>query len=407
MRARTRHSCRWLLAILALFSILSLESRAEESGDSLEAVLEVHMSDSGVKVVTENGTRKAMAGAEDFADDSSSRPHRYDDKDGRFYFDDDVVVGDDETVPDALVVLFGDLDVYGKVRGDVVVVMGDLTLHDQGSIGGDAVCLGGDVSSDSTAAFQGEVVCFPVSALLTGKGWNVLNGSPLRTRADGWIDSHPSHRDHHGLRAFGRILKLLGMLLLAWLLHALFRRRVVNVTDTLHRRPWKCLLLGLLYFFGLIVLFIPLLITLVLLLAFLAIILSPIPPLMILVLLAFLLSVSVIVLALVFVPAMVPILAFSRFTWEERGVPALLSLTLWVLIAWGLASLFEWPGGLPAALAVFVEFLFYAFGIGAMLASRMGSVFIPRRRLEEDPATGASADPSLPESESEPPPAEA
>jgi hypothetical protein len=397
---------RLLVSVLALG--LFTFAWAENSTDSTETVLEVHMSDASVRVVTETETREELRHDDSYSDDTSVEVRYFDDEDGRFYFDEDVVIDSDERIGDAVVVLFGDLDVYGQISGDVVIVMGDLTLHDHGSIAGDAVCLGGKVASDSTSVFEGEVVCFPISALLTGKGWKVLTGSENQIEIDSWANHDNTFSvNTGGLSAFGQVLKLLGMLFVALLLQIIFRRRIEKVTSTLRYRPWKSLLFGLLFFLGLIVLFIPVIITLVLVLAFLAIVLSPIPPLMILVLIAFILSIVVVVLGLVVVPGMMTLFTLSRFTWEKRGLNALLSVLLWVTIFWTLGALAEWVGGFLTGFGVLIEIMFYTLGIGALLGSRMGAVYVERGKLPAMIPADIPIESPTPEDGENPPPVEA
>ncbi len=404
MFTKSRYRVSIPLLFLAVLAFFVWPVAAQETEDSTETVLEVHMSDSSVRVITETETREQIQVEDDEFDEPARRSsHFYEDEDGRFYFDEDVVIAADERVRDAVVVLFGDLEIHGEVRGDVVVVMGDLTLTGEGNVGGDAVCLGGQVHSDSTSTFEGEVVSFPISALLTGEGWHILTGED-RHAAEDFI-----HYPHYNvvrdrLTPVEAILKLLGMLFVALLLQIIFRKRIENVTSTLRFRPWKSLLFGLLFFLGLIVLFIPVIITLVLLLAFLAIILSPIPPLMVLVLVAFLISIATIIIGLVVVPGLMPIFALSRFTFEKRGMNAFVSMLLWILMIWFLSTLVEWVGGVPNGIGILVEIAFYLFGIGAILGSRMGAAYVAPAHLRIPVAEPVSSNPG---SEEEPPPAEA
>lgn len=392
-----------IFALMAALFLIALPVMAQESDDSTETVIEVHMSDSSVRVITENESREQVEVEDDDFDDSGSRSQSfYEDEDGRFYFDEDVVIESDERIRDAVVVLFGDLEVRGEVLGDVVVVMGDLTLTGDGAVGGDAVCLGGQVNSDSTSVFEGEVVSFPISALLTGKGWNVLTGDDVDP--DSWVHYQHYENIQDRLTVLDLVLRLFGMLFVALLVQIIFRKRIENVSSTLRFRPWKSLLYGLLFLLGLIVLFIPVIITLVLLLAFLAIILSPIPPLMILVLVAFLISIAIIIIGLVVVPGLMPVFSFSRFTFEKRGMNPFLSVFLWILMIWVVASMVEWVGGIPNALGVLVEISFYVFGIGAIMGSRMGKVYQAPGQVTL-PVLDSSENAVPPVSE-EPPPAE-
>jgi len=365
------------LAFLLPFLLLAPSAPSQEAGDSIETVLEIHMSDSGVRMVTEDSLIDTPVEEVEF-ERESSRDSRYEEsKDGRFYFDEDVVIGPEEFVRDAVVVLFGDLDVHGTVRGDVVVLMGDLNLHGQANIEGDVVCLGGEVAADSTTNFHGEVVCFPISALLTGEGWKVLSGEDRDSyRFDVGHDIHVDVRRR--MAPFDAFLRIIGMLFLSLILMLIFRSRIDRTVSALRFRPGRSILFGLLYALALLVLFIPILITLLLILAFLAVILSPIPPLMIMVVIAFLLTVTFVLLGVVFVPGLMPIFALSRSTFERGGLSPFLSVPLWVLIVWAVATLLKWIGGIPNALLILGEILFYLAGVGAIVASRFGKVAFER-----------------------------
>lgn len=69
------------------------------------------------------------------------------------------------TVPSDLAVLEGDLQLAGRVDGDVVVVNGDLALADGAEVGGDVIVVGGEIEGEDAARVTGEMVVFgePVS----------------------------------------------------------------------------------------------------------------------------------------------------------------------------------------------------------------------------------------------------
>jgi hypothetical protein len=69
------------------------------------------------------------------------------------------------TVASAVAVLDGDLNLAGRVDGDVVVVNGNLQLVDGAEVGGDVIVVGGEIQGEADADVTGEMVVFaePVS----------------------------------------------------------------------------------------------------------------------------------------------------------------------------------------------------------------------------------------------------
>lgn len=107
-------------------------------------------------------------------------------------------------VPQVLVVA-GDVRVEGRVTGNVVVVLGDVVLGEQGQVDGDLVVLGGSLQSSGT---------------IRGKSW-VVGGQPPE-----------------GLSALPWVLVRLGLwLVVSFLLVALFPRVVRGGAEVLAERP--------------------------------------------------------------------------------------------------------------------------------------------------------------------------
>lgn len=63
----------------------------------------------------------------------------------RLYPDEDVTVREGQTVEGTMVVMDGDIDVYGTVEGDVVAVDGDVTVHEDARIEGKVRVIDGEV----------------------------------------------------------------------------------------------------------------------------------------------------------------------------------------------------------------------------------------------------------------------
>jgi cytoskeletal protein CcmA (bactofilin family) len=67
------------------------------------------------------------------------------------------------TVASDVAVLDGDLNLAGRVTGDVVVVNGSLQLEDGAEVGGDVIVVGGEIAGENEARVEGEMVVFAES----------------------------------------------------------------------------------------------------------------------------------------------------------------------------------------------------------------------------------------------------
>jgi predicted acyltransferase (DUF342 family) len=74
----------------------------------------------------------------------------------RVSFGNDITVAADSTAND-LVCIFCSIRVHGEVQGDVVAVLGSVTVDPQRSVSGDVVAVGGDVSLGSQAEINGDL----------------------------------------------------------------------------------------------------------------------------------------------------------------------------------------------------------------------------------------------------------
>lgn len=112
-------------------------------------------------------------------------------KDDRVSFASDITVEDGSTAGD-LVCLLCSVRVHGQVHGDVVAVLGSVSVDDQRSISGDLVTVGGDTALGDKASVHGDVavvagdlVTEPGAyiggqrSVVQGRGWLLLPLAPL------------------------------------------------------------------------------------------------------------------------------------------------------------------------------------------------------------------------------------
>ncbi len=133
----------------------------------------------------------------------------------------DIVIDSTEVVDDAVVALFGNVTVRGHVSGDVVAVLGSVTLEPGSTVDGDAVAVVGSLEQAPDATLHGQGIS---------------------------VTFLPVHRGIAPLRALAIVL------FVAWLLSMvaggvlglLFQNRLVRVAQTLAERAGWSLLLGIL-----------------------------------------------------------------------------------------------------------------------------------------------------------------
>jgi hypothetical protein len=78
-------------------------------------------------------------------------------EDNNLTYEGDAVIEEEDTLNANVVVKAGDLTVYGKVVGDVLVVGGNLYVKDNGYITGNAKVINGDVFKDEVARIDGYI----------------------------------------------------------------------------------------------------------------------------------------------------------------------------------------------------------------------------------------------------------
>ncbi len=133
----------------------------------------------------------------------------------------DIEIDSTETVEDAVVALFGNVTVHGHVGGDVVAVLGSVTLAPGAVVEGDAVAVGGSLDQANDATVHGKSVS--LSFLPVRKGMPAL-----RALAVGVF-----------------VLWMLGMLA-GGLFILVFPRRLMVIAETVSERTGWSLLFGLL-----------------------------------------------------------------------------------------------------------------------------------------------------------------
>lgn len=344
-----------LLAVLCLgFAVAGAAPQAPADSSVKAAPGQVHeiiIDDSGI-IVKEGDSEYSVTGE---AGDEGLRVRvdtqdrhdkkSYGDDDEQVSFGRDVTVESDEIVHNDLVILFGDLEVYGEVVGNVVVIMGDVYVREDALITGDVLVVGGEVERDEGARIVGEVT--RTSSHL---------GSLFK---NGWeaADFHFVGRDRFDTG--DALLKLLEFLVIALAGSLLLAARLPRFTAGLRYRPWRSLLVGFLSLLAAVLLAIPAVLVLILLL--LTIVGIPVAVLAVLAL-----------AGLGFVAWLIPLFAFSRYTFEVRGMNRYLAVAIWAGIFWCFHVLGH-LGGPVKGLVLFVEIVIWCGGLGALVITRLGS----------------------------------
>ena len=350
-----RSARRALLALaVALGPTAAVAQSADAPADSGSAdglVQEIIIDDSGI-ILKEGDHEVQLPGEEDGkrrlhvrVDTTTRDEETFATDDEQVTFGRDVTVESDEIVHNDLVILFGDLEIYGEVVGNIVVVMGDVYVHDGAVVTGDVLVVGGEVEREEGARIVGEVT-------RTSSRLGHLFTDDWRARDLSWL-----HRERYG--AGGAVLKLVEFLVLALAGSLLLAPRLPRLTAGLRRKPGKSILLGVLSLLAALLLVVPAALLLILLL--LTVVGIPVAVL--------------VVLALVgvgFVAWLIPLYTFSRYTFEARGMNRYLSVTLWAGIYWLLHMLGAGLGPV-GGLVTTIEAVAWLFGLGALVLTRLGS----------------------------------
>ncbi len=298
--------------------------------------------DSEVSITAEDeeGRLRVRVDTGDPADKS-----RYGDQDEQVSFGRDVTVESDEIVHNDLVILFGDLEVYGEVVGNIVVIMGDVYVREDAVITGDVLVVGGEVEREEGARIVGEVT--RTSSHLGGlfkNGWRAADFRLMDRERFGTDDA---------------LLKLLEFLALAMAGSILLAARIPRFTAGLRCRPWWSLLVGFLTLLAAALLAIP--VALILFLLLLTLVGIPVVVLTILAL-----------IGLGFAAWLIPLYTFSRYTLEVRGMNRYAAVAIWAAVFW-LFHLLGHLGGPMKGLVLFVEIVAWCAGLGILVITRLGS----------------------------------
>src|SRR5215212_4629183 len=217
----------------------------------------------------------------------------------------DVQVEEDERVTDAVVAVFGDVDVRGRVEDDVVAVLGNVRLGPHAVITGSVTSVGGRIEQERGAEIRGEV-------------------NEVRLNPGPWHEAGHTWQPWHGRSIFSGWFSLLGTLLriaLLTLLAVIVAIVASGPTDRITRKvaadPWVSGFVGLLAQ----VLFVPVLV----------------------------LTVVVLGIAVITAGAVV-----TRIVWLIPGPIAPLAIVLSII-------------------AVFLEYVAWTVGLGALLLTRFGT----------------------------------
>lgn len=279
----------------------------------------------------------------DKADDKADTDAHHFHHDDRIVTGQDLVIGEDEEVNDA-VATGGSLEVKGHVRGSAVAIGGKLTIRNTARVDGDAVGIGGPIVIEPGAKLHGDRVS------VGGSVGSVIRGLAERGLLHRGSSAHDDDddSDHESVFAhiFGKLLRALLAFVLGLLLISFAPDRVKRVSVYLEERPMFAAGAG----FLLTLCFIPLCVML-------AITLIGIPLIPVLVIALLLLLVVGYTSLLVYVGDKLPIL-------QTRKTP-LLSLAL------GAAVMFVID--LVPYLGPFIVLSAALVAAGAALLSRLGS----------------------------------
>jgi len=125
----------------------------------------------------------------------------------------DVTIDSSEIMDYNIRILGGELNVYGKVEGQITVIGGDVHIFSSAVINGKIVAIGGDVQTDEGAQINGKIVeasldqgliyreTFTDSAESGEKNFRISTFS--RRSSDGWVHPQPEifeYNRNEGLR---------------------------------------------------------------------------------------------------------------------------------------------------------------------------------------------------------------
>lgn len=161
----------------------------------------------------------------------------------------DIEIAETDTIDDDVVVIFGDIYCRGLVTGDAVSVMGNIVVEDKGVIRGDATAVGGRVIELGNGKVKGEVVT--VASKLDRFFWNPRRQRGTSKEVSGLgkipITALTAINTRSG-RLLLKILLTLLTVLIGFVIIAIARKGVDNVSATIRKDSFKAGLIGLVTF---------------------------------------------------------------------------------------------------------------------------------------------------------------
>src|SRR5829696_1160914 len=264
----------------------------------------------------------------------------------------DVQVEEDERVSDAVVAVFGNVDVRGRVEDDVVAVLGNVKLGPHAVITGSVTSVGGRIEQERGA--ENEIRLNPGPWHAAGHTWHPWRG---RSIFSGWFS------------LLGTLLRIALLTLLAVIVAIVASGPTLRITRKVAADPWVSGFVGLLAQ----VLFVPVLVLTVVVLA-ISIVGIPLLLLVPFALVALLFGVLMgftgvarrvgewaagpykgpLVATMVGIAVITAGAVVTRIVWLIPGPIAPLAFILWMI-------------------ALFIEYIAWTVGLGALLLTRFGT----------------------------------
>lgn len=270
--------------------------------------------------------------------------------DGVITFGDDIFIAGDEIVQGSVVAVFGDIEIAGRVEGNVVSIGGYVSLEEDAYVEGNALAILGDLERDESVNISGSVGSFDLSRF----------GGPAGLR----------YFVFRGAAGFAsHVTLLLALSLMILLVFAVVpSERLERIVNALRARPRQALGAGLIWTVGGHL-------VLALLVALLVLTVIGIP-------LALLLILGYLVLGLAAIGA-VAVVVGDHVVRRRGGEAAdwvkiligilVISLPTLVGLLLTVIPLFGFLGRLLIFAGILVHLSVYCFGTGTILLSRFGS----------------------------------
>ena len=156
-----------ILIQLKIFGSSLLVAISLQAQDQATEQLEKKADESAITNALEKSDAPAVASEEEKPKESKSSRRYYD----RTVIGDKATVAEGDVVKD-LVVIGGDAEISGQIRGDLVVVLGNVTMSEEAEIRGDLVVVGGSFTAPPGVRINGtRVVIGSNAAIVPGLQW--------------------------------------------------------------------------------------------------------------------------------------------------------------------------------------------------------------------------------------------